>query len=113
MTCTHAAMTRRRLVEVGFEYDTLVMEEAAQVLEVETLIPMLLQAPVAQAAAAAAAAGAGGASGARLQRVVLIGDHHQLPPVVKHAAFARHAHLDQVPYLAPLQALSSPYPGPI
>ena len=31
----------------------------------------------------------------RLKRVVLIGDHHQLPPVVKHAAFQRHAHLDQ------------------
>ena len=43
MTCTHAAMTRRRLVELGFKYDSLVMEEAAQVLEVETLIPMLLQ----------------------------------------------------------------------
>ena len=43
MTCTHAAMTRRRLVELGFKYDSLVMEEAAQVLEVETLVPMLLQ----------------------------------------------------------------------
>jgi intron-binding protein aquarius len=38
---------------------------------------------------------AGAIMHARLQRVVLIGDHHQLPPVVKHAAFARHAHLDQ------------------
>ena len=43
MTCTHAAMTRRQLVELGFKYDSIVMEEAAQVLEVETLIPMLLQ----------------------------------------------------------------------
>lgn len=58
------------------------MEEAAQVLEVETLIPMLLQDtdPV---------------DGCRLKRVVLIGDHHQLPPVVKHAAFQKFCKLDQ------------------
>jgi len=58
------------------------MEEAAQVLEVETLIPMLLQDtdPV---------------DGCRLKRVVLIGDHHQLPPVVKHAAFQKFSRLDQ------------------
>lgn len=43
MTCTHAALTRKRLVDLGFRYDTMVMEEAAQVIEVETLIPMLLQ----------------------------------------------------------------------
>ena len=28
MTCTHAAITRRNLVELGFRYDNLVMEEA-------------------------------------------------------------------------------------
>lgn len=58
------------------------MEEAAQVLEVETLIPMLLQNtdPV---------------DGCRLKRVVLIGDHFQLPPVVKHAALQKFAKLDQ------------------
>ena len=58
------------------------MEEAAQVLEVETLIPMLLQDtdPV---------------DGCRLKRVVLIGDHHQLPPVVKHMAFQKFSKLDQ------------------
>jgi intron-binding protein aquarius len=43
MTCTHAALTRRKLVSLGFKFDALVMEEAAQVLEVETFIPMLLQ----------------------------------------------------------------------
>ena len=31
MTCTYAAMTRGRLVELGFKYDSLIMEEAAQV----------------------------------------------------------------------------------
>lgn len=34
MTCTHAALTRRKLVELGFKFDNLVMEEAAQILEV-------------------------------------------------------------------------------
>lgn len=82
MTCTHAAMTRRRLVELGFKYDSIIMEEAAQVLEVETLVPMLLQDtdPV---------------DGCRLKRVVLIGDHHQLPPVVKHQAFQKFSKLEQ------------------
>ena len=32
MTCTHAAMIRRTLVELGFKYDSLIMEEAAQVI---------------------------------------------------------------------------------
>lgn len=43
MTCTHAALIRRRLVELGFKYDNMVMEESAQILEVETFIPMMLQ----------------------------------------------------------------------
>jgi intron-binding protein aquarius len=83
MTCTHAAIKRRDLLSLGFQYDTLVMEEAAQVMEVETFIPMVLQAPDA----------ATGRS--RLKRIVLIGDHHQLPPVVKNAAFQKYSRLDQ------------------
>jgi intron-binding protein aquarius len=43
MTCTHAAMTRKKLVDLGFSYSSIVVEEAAQVLEIETIIPMLLQ----------------------------------------------------------------------
>jgi intron-binding protein aquarius len=83
MTCTHAALKRAELLDLGFQYDNLLMEEAAQVLEIETFIPLVLQAPDA----------ATGAS--RLQRVVLIGDHHQLPPVVKNAAFQKYSKLDQ------------------
>ena len=45
MTCTHAALKRRDFLRLGFRYDTLLMEESAQILEIETLIPMLLQAP--------------------------------------------------------------------
>ena len=82
MTCTHAALKRRELVELGFKYDTLVMEEAAQVLEVETFIPMLLQ-------------DLDVVEGCRLKRVMLIGDHHQLPPVVQNSALQKYSHLDQ------------------
>jgi len=58
------------------------MEEAAQILEIETFIPMLLQ-------------NQNPDEKCRLKRVVLIGDHHQLPPVVKNMAFQKYGHLDQ------------------
>lgn len=71
MTCTHAALKRRDLVQLGFTYDTIIMEEAAQILEIETFIPLLLQNP--------------DISGSnRLKRWIMIGDHNQLPPVVKN-----------------------------
>jgi len=84
MTCTHAALTRKNLVSLAFKYDNLIMEESAQILEVETFIPMLLQ---------NAERGV-----SRLKRVMLIGDHHQLPPVVKNRAFQKYGHLDQSLY---------------
>ena len=30
---------------MGFKYDNIIMEEAAQILEIETFIPLLLQTP--------------------------------------------------------------------
>jgi len=84
MTCTHAALTRKTLVGLNFQYDNLIMEESAQVLEVETFIPMLLQ--------------SSDQGVSRLKRVMFIGDHHQLPPVVKNRAFQKYGHLDQSLY---------------
>ncbi|KAJ1658990.1 hypothetical protein IWQ61_001861 [Dispira simplex] len=81
MTCTHAALRRQQLATLGFQYDTVVMEEAAQILEVETFIPLLLQTP------------AFGRN--RLKRVMLIGDHHQLPPVVKNVRFQKYGNMEQ------------------
>ncbi|ORX52031.1 P-loop containing nucleoside triphosphate hydrolase protein [Hesseltinella vesiculosa] len=81
MTCTHAALKRRELVDLKFKYDNVVMEESAQILEVETFIPMLLQEPE------------DGQN--RLKRVILIGDHHQLPPVVKNQAFQQYGNMEQ------------------
>jgi intron-binding protein aquarius len=69
-------------VKLGFKYDNLVVEESAQILEVETFIPMLLQ-------------NHDSVEGCRLKRVVLIGDHHQLPPVVQNMAFQKYGKLDQ------------------
>ena len=45
MTCTHAALKRQELVKLGFKYDSILMEESAQILEIETFIPLLLQNP--------------------------------------------------------------------
>ena len=46
------------------QYDNVLMEESAQILEVETFVPLMLQNPQ------------DGYS--RLKRVILIGDHHQV-----------------------------------
>lgn len=43
MTCTHAALKRREFLALGLKYDNLLMEESAQILEIESFIPMLLQ----------------------------------------------------------------------
>jgi len=84
MTCTHAAISRSDLLELGFEYDNLLIEEAGQMTEVEAFIPLLLQ-----------RGSANSEDPARLKRVTLIGDHNQLPPVIKHTAFAKYSNLDQ------------------
>ncbi len=45
MTCTHAALKRKELARMGFKFDNILMEESAQILEIETFIPLLLQNP--------------------------------------------------------------------
>ncbi|KAF5289862.1 hypothetical protein FQR65_LT01996 [Abscondita terminalis] len=81
MTCTHAALKRKELVEMGFKYDNILMEEAAQILEIETFIPLLLQNPE--------------DGHNRLKRWIMIGDHHQLPPVIKNMAFQKYSNMEQ------------------
>jgi len=83
MSCTHATIAMSRLIQMGFQYDTIIMEEAGQMTEVETFIPMLLQ------------QGKTDVDIARLKRICLIGDHTQLPPIVKSIAFARFSNLDR------------------
>ncbi|XP_018334120.1 RNA helicase aquarius [Agrilus planipennis] len=81
MTCTHAALKRKELVDMGFKYDNILMEEAAQILEIETFIPLLLQNPE------------DGYN--QLKRWIMIGDHHQLPPVIKNMAFQKYSNMEQ------------------
>ncbi|CAB9509258.1 Intron-binding protein aquarius [Seminavis robusta] len=89
MTCTHAAIARSHLIEIGFEYDNVVMEEAGQMSDIETFIPLLLQRGESDESSRSSA----GVS--RLKRVCLMGDHKQLPPVVKNTAFSKFSNLDQ------------------
>lgn len=77
MTCTHAALKREELIRLGFTYDSVVVEESAQILEIESFIPLLLQ------------------SQSHIERVVLIGDHLQLPPVVQNMAFQKYCRMEQ------------------
>ncbi|KAH6890353.1 P-loop containing nucleoside triphosphate hydrolase protein [Thelonectria olida] len=81
MTTTHAAIRRGEIASLKFRYDNVVMEEAAQITEIETFIPMAMQTPV------------GGKMA--LQRVVLCGDHFQNSPVIQSLAFRHYANLEQ------------------
>lgn len=80
MTSTHAAIVRKHLIDIDFKFDSLIVEEAGQLLDVETLIPMLLQRE---------------SENHRLKRVVLIGDHMQLPPIIQNQSLQKFAKFDQ------------------
>lgn len=81
MTSTHAAMRRGEIVNLGFHYDNVVMEEAAQITEIENFIPLAMQKPK--------------NGQVPLQRVVLCGDHYQNSPVIQNFAFRHYANLEQ------------------
>lgn len=85
MTSTHAAMRRQEISDLGFHYDNVVMEEAAQITEIENFIPLALQKPK------------NGAS--LLQRIVLCGDHLQNSPIIQNLAFRQFANLEQSLFL--------------
>lgn len=81
MTSTHAAMRRQEIADLGFHYDNVIMEEAAQITEVEAFIPCALQ---------------NMKNGELpLKRVVLCGDHLQNTPIVQNLAFRQYANFDQ------------------
>ncbi|KAH7313312.1 P-loop containing nucleoside triphosphate hydrolase protein [Stachybotrys elegans] len=81
MTTTHAAMRRGEIASLGFHYDNVIMEEAAQITEIETFLPMAMQKPKGRQLP--------------LQRVVMCGDHFQNSPVIQSLAFRHYANLEQ------------------
>lgn len=81
MTSTHAAIRRGEIAQLGFHYDNVVMEEAAQITEIENFVPFAMQKPK--------------YGKMPLQRVVLCGDHLQNSPVVQNLAFRNFANLEQ------------------
>ncbi len=85
MTSTHAAMRRQEISDLGFHYDNVIMEEAAQITEIENFIPLALQKPK------------NGVS--PLQRIVLCGDHLQNSPIIQNLAFRQFANLEQSLFL--------------
>ncbi|KAF2672611.1 P-loop containing nucleoside triphosphate hydrolase protein [Microthyrium microscopicum] len=85
MTSTHAAMRRQEIADLGFHYDNVIMEEAAQITEIENFIPIALQKPK--------------DGELPLQRVVLVGDHLQNAPIIQNLAFRQYANLEQSLFL--------------
>ncbi|RMZ90180.1 hypothetical protein DV736_g2592, partial [Chaetothyriales sp. CBS 134916] len=83
MTTTHAAMRRAEIANLGFHYHTLIMEEAAQITEVESFIPMAMQNPRPRSGELP------------LKRVVLVGDHLQNSPVIQSPALAAYSNFSQ------------------
>lgn len=85
MTSTHAAMRRQEIADLGFHYDNVIMEEAAQITELENFIPLTLQKQK--------------KGKLPLQRIVLCGDHYQNSPIIQNPAFRQYANLEQSLFL--------------
>jgi intron-binding protein aquarius len=87
MTSTHAAMRRAEIVELGFRYDTLIMEEAAQITEIESFIPCAMQKPDPKTGELP------------LSRIVLVGDHYQNSPVIQNIPLRQYSNFEQSLFL--------------
>ena len=93
MTCTHAAMIRQQLIDMNFHYDSVIMEESGQILDIESFIPCTLQSSSVDTTTTTS--NSNNTSIHELQRLVMIGDHYQLPPIVKHVVLAKYNHFEQ------------------
>jgi intron-binding protein aquarius len=87
MTSTHAAIRRSEIASLGFSYDTLIMEEAAQITEIESFVPCAMQDPNPQTGELP------------LKRIVLVGDHLQNAPIIQNLAFRQYANFEQSLFL--------------
>lgn len=80
MTATHAAMNRNEIENLGFQYSNLIVEEAAQLTEIDNFIPLTLQ---------------NHRKNHQLRRVVLIGDDKQNAPIVQNPGLRQYGAMDQ------------------
>lgn len=94
MTCTHAAIKRQEFLDLGFSFDNILMEEAAQILDIESILPLTMQ--------------QNREDNCRLKRLILIGDHYQLPPVVKDPLLKNYCRFEQSLFTR-LIRLNTPY----
>lgn len=78
MTSTHASINRASIADLGFHFSSLVMEEAAQITELESYIPLALQQPT-----------------SALKRLILLGDHLQNAPITTSPALRQYSNLAQ------------------
>jgi intron-binding protein aquarius len=85
MTGTQARIKRKELIQLGFEYNNFLIDDASQILEMETFISVHMQKQERVRK--------------NLERVVLIGEHHQLPPVVQNVVLRSFSHFDQSLFL--------------
>lgn len=76
MTSTFAAVKRNELRSAPFSYSTVLVEEASQMMDIETTIPLLN-------------------STEEVKRFILIGDQNQLPPIIQCTALKRCCHMEQ------------------
>jgi intron-binding protein aquarius len=86
MTSTHAAIRRSEIANLGFHYDTLIMEEAAQITEIESFVPCAMQNP-------------DQTGELPLKRIVLVGDHQQNSPIIQNLAYRQYANFEQSLFL--------------
>ena len=102
LTSTHAALRRAQLAALGVRGATLVLVDAAQMLDAETLVPLVL--------AAGSTTTTNSDSSSTLRRVVLVGDPCALPPAVggRVAALRARTRLD-TSLFARLLALGAPH----
>ncbi|KAL0251897.1 hypothetical protein GEMRC1_001109 [Eukaryota sp. GEM-RC1] len=77
MTVTHATLKLKWFVENNFKFDSFIMEESAQCVELDAVIPFLCN------------------TNTEVKRILLIGDHNQLPPVIKNTSLIVHSNADQ------------------
>lgn len=83
MTSTYAAMHRKELVDLGFICDNVIIEEVAQMTELDTFLSLSL------------ALGHNSDVGHALRRVVLIGDVQQNAPIVQNPSLRVDSQFDQ------------------